>query len=488
MQDLGNPRRAPIGILVEPVPVLIVDDEGDFRTLLVEALESLGYGAEGAESAETAIERVKEKHFPVIFTDLNMPGGLSGLELLKAIQGLDTKAFTILMTGYATTESAIQALKRGAYDFIQKPFKLAELEASLERALAHYRTLRENEAYQTRLEDMVEERTREILQLKDNIENLFEGFVQASIVAIEARDPSTSGHSTRVATMTVGLAEAVNRTPNGDYGSIRFSDQQIREVRYASLLHDFGKVGVREQVLVKARKLEPERLERILQRLYQRDLELAMAMLERAWQDGRNYDAVHLESLLGNRKHETQELVDLILRCNEPAVLPQEIRDGMDVLEELEFRHWSGGAKAILEKSDIEALRIPKGSLSKEERDEINSHVTHTFRFLSQIPWTRELAQVPQIAYAHHERLNGRGYPRGLGDPEIPVQSKLMAVADVFDALAAKDRPYKKAVSVERSLQILQDEAEVGLLDSDAFKIFVDAKVYELTNLSEIRA
>ncbi len=466
---------------MEPVPVLIVDDEGDFRTLLVEALESLGYGAEGAESAEQAIERVKEKHFPVIFTDLNMPGGLSGLELLKAIQGMDTKAFTILMTGYATTESAIQALKRGAYDFIQKPFKLAELEASLERALAHYRTLRENEAYQNRLEEMVEARTREILQLKDNIEKLFEGFVQASIVAIEARDPSTSGHSTRVATMTVGLAEAVNRTPNGTYGGIHFSEQQIREVRYASLLHDFGKVGVREQVLVKARKLEPERLERILQRLYQRDLELAMAMLERAWQDGAAFDPSRLQGLLGSRKRETQDLVDLIVRCNEPAVLPQEIRDSMDVLEGLEFRHWSGSTQAILDTGDIEALRIPKGSLSKEERDEINSHVSHTFRFLSQIPWTRELAQVPQIAYAHHERLNGRGYPRGLGDPEIPPQSKLMAVADVFDALAAKDRPYKKAVSVERSLQILQDEADVGLLDAEALGIFIEAKVYELT-------
>lgn len=473
---------------MEPVPVLIVDDEGDFRTLLVEALESLGYGAEGAESAEIAIERVKVKHFPVIFTDLNMPGGLSGLELLKAIQGLDTKAFTILMTGYATTESAIQALKRGAYDFIQKPFKLAELEASLERALAHYRILRENEAYQNRLEEMVDERTREILQLKDNIEKLFEGFVQASIVAIEARDPSTSGHSTRVATLTVGLAEAVNRTPNGTYGTIRFSEQQIREVRYASLLHDFGKVGVREQVLIKARKLEPERLERILQRLYQRDLEVAMAMLERAWRDGAVFDQAHVKSLLGSRRRESQELVDLILRCNEPAVLPQEIRDGMEVLGGLEFHHWSGDRKSILEGADIDALRIPKGSLSKEERDEINSHVSHTFRFLSQIPWTQELAQIPQIAYAHHERLNGRGYPRGLGTQDIPVQSKLMAVADVFDALAAKDRPYKKAVSVERSLQILQDEAEVGLLDSDAFKIFVEAKVYELTNLSEIRA
>jgi response regulator RpfG family c-di-GMP phosphodiesterase len=285
--------------------------------------------------------------------------------------------------------------------------------------------------------------------------------------------------------MTVGLAEAVNRTPNGRYGSIHFTDQQIREVRYASLLHDFGKVGVREQVLVKARKLEPERLERILQRLYQRDLELAMAMLEKAWRDGDSFDPTRLQTLFTGRKRETQELVDLILRCNEPAVLPQEIRDGMDMLESLEFRHWNGAPQSILDRSDIEALRIPKGSLSKEEREEINSHVTHTFRFLSQIPWTQELAQVPQIAYAHHERLNGRGYPRGLGSPDIPVQSKLMAVADVFDALAAKDRPYKKAVSVERSIQILQDEADVGLLDGEALRIFVEAKVFELTTLSQ---
>ena len=467
---------------METTPILIVDDEDDFRTLLVEALESMGYAAEGVASAEAAMARIKTHHFPVIFTDLNMPGGLSGLELLKAIQDLDPRAFTILMTGYATTESAIQALKRGAYDFIQKPFKLAEMEASLGRAMAHYRTLRENEAYQNRLEEMVEARTREILALKDNIENLFEGFVQASIVAIESRDPSTSGHSTRVATMTVGLAEAVNRTPNGSYGAVHFTDLQIREIRYASLLHDFGKVGVREQVLVKARKLEPERLERVLQRLYQRDLELALGLLERAWQDGASFDPERLKGILGGRRGDTQDLVDLILRCNEPHVLPQEIRDSMDVLEGLEFRHWSGASLPVLEAPDIQALRIPKGSLSNEERDEINSHVSHTFRFLSQIPWTDELARVPEIAYAHHERLNGRGYPRQLMEPEIPVQSRLMAVTDVFDALAAKDRPYKKAVSVDRSLQILEDEAKTGLLDAEAYQIFLDAKVYELTS------
>ncbi len=466
---------------MEPYRVLIVDDEQDFRSLLLEALESMGYTVEGAESAERALELVRQKHFAVIFTDLNMPGGQSGLDLLKAIQEYDPKAFTILMTGYATTEAAVQALKRGAYDFIQKPFKLVELEASLVRALGHYRTLRENEAYQSRLEEMVMERTQEILGLKEDIEKLFEGFVKASVTAIEARDPSTSGHSSRVADLTVGLAEVVNRTPAGPYGDLRFSDQQIKEIRYASLLHDFGKVGVREQVLVKAKKLEPERLERILQRLYQRDLELAVSMMEQAWDEGAAQETASFQRLLQERHQQSKHLVELILRCNEPQVLPREIADRMDELELLDFAHFGGERGRILETEDVAALRIPKGSLSAEERDEINSHVTHTFRFLSQIPWTTGLADLPAIAYAHHERLNGKGYPQGLTSNQIPVQSKLMAVSDVYDALVAADRPYKAAVTVAKSLQILEDETKAGLLDAEVFRLFLDARVFELT-------
>ncbi|MCE1227899.1 MAG: response regulator [Firmicutes bacterium] len=461
--------------------VLIVDDESEFRALLMEALDAMGYGVEGAESAEKALERVRERHYAVIFTDLNMPGGQSGLDLLKAIRSLDPKAFTILMTGYATTESAVQALKRGAYDFIQKPFKLAELEASLSRAMDHYQTLRENEAYQSKLEEMVEARTQEILSLKNEIEKLFEGFVQASVTAIESRDPSTSGHSSRVADLTVALAETVNHTPSGPYGALHFTDQQIKEIRYASLLHDFGKVSVREQVLVKAKKLAPERLERILQRLYQRDMEIVLTQMEKAWDEGRERDAGRFRRLLSERRHDSQRLVDLILRCNEPQVLPQEIADRMDELEALEFAHFAGRVEPVLEPDDLAVLRIPKGSLSVEERNEINSHVTHTFRFLSRIPWTAGLADLPAIAYAHHERLNGKGYPRGITSEQIPPQSKLMAVADVYDALVAADRPYKAAVSVERSLQILEDETRAGLLDPDVFRLFIDARIYELT-------
>ena len=470
--------------------ILIVDDEPEFRTLLVEALASMGYSPEGADTSEAAIEMAKAQHYAIIFTDLNMPGGLSGLDLINTVQEIDPRTFCILMTGYATTESAIQALKRGAYDFIQKPFKLAELDASLVRALNHYKSLRENEAYQAHLEEMVEERTREIREgakeiqkLKDEIEKLFEGFVDASVKAIEARDPSTRGHSVRVALLTVGLAEAVNRTDGGAYGSTRFTEAQLKELRYASLLHDFGKVGVRESVLTKAHKLTDERLERILQRLYQRDLESVNARMAEAWRLGEPYRPEQLQLWMEARRAERERIVDLVCRCNEPRVLPQEVMEAMDDLEELGFQHWRGMPSRILESSDISALRIPKGSLSEDERKEINSHVQNTFDFLSKIPWTESLREVPAIAYAHHERLNGMGYPKGkaLAASDIPVQSKLMAICDVHDALVAADRPYKAAVSIPRSLDILQAEVDAGLLDGAAFVIFQEARIHDLT-------
>ncbi|MDR3684228.1 MAG: response regulator [Geothrix sp.] len=467
--------------LIPPIPILIVDDEADLRDLLVEALQDQGYAAEGAEGGAQALARVRQRHFPVVFTDLNMPGGLSGLELLRAIREDDPRTMGILMTGYATTESAIQALKRGAYDFIQKPFKLAEIEASLERALDYYRVRRENEEYQQNLEQMVATRTQEITGLKNDIERLFEGFVNASVTAIESRDPSTSGHSSRVADLTVGLAEAVNGTPNGPYGGLYFNPIQIREIRYASLLHDFGKVGVREQVLVKAKKIEGERLESIYQRLHQRTLEALRDRLLEAWSKGQSFDHAALGNLLAQEEEETRRLMELVRRSNEPTVLPQEVALELNLLRDLTYQHWSGEPRTLIEPGDLDLLKIPKGSLSAREREEIQSHVTHTYRFLRQIPWTSELAGVPDIAWAHHERLNGKGYPRQLTEPDIPVQSKLMAVTDVYDALTAADRPYKAAVSLERSLEILEQEARVNLLDGEVLRIFLEARIYERT-------
>ena len=318
-------------------------------------------------------------------------------------------------------------------------------------------------------------------QLREEIEQLFEGFVAASVTAIEARDPVTSGHSGRVADLTVGLAEAVNATPNGTYGDLVFTDRQLREVRYASLLHDFGKVGVREQVLVKAKKLDPSRLEMILQRLRQRELEEALDLLSQAWRSGERFDGARWDQVVRDRQSVTEQLMLLVRQSNEPTVLAQEVADGLGLLQDLTYTHWTGERRELVEPESMASLRIRKGSLSEAERLEIESHVTHTFRFLERIPWTRDLSGIPEIAYAHHERLTGHGYPRRLGAPEIPVQSRAMAIADVFDALTAQDRPYKGAVPLERSLAILQEEARDGALDHPLLDLFIEAKVFERT-------
>jgi hypothetical protein len=203
--------------------------------------------------------------------------------------------------------------------------------------------------------------------------------------------------------------------------------------------------------------------------------------MREAWKRGEPFEEAWFDIALAAHRTESARIADLIQRCNEPKLLTQEVVEALDELEELSFAHWSGDRARILEPPDVAALRIPKGSLSQAERDEINSHVTHTFRFLSQIPWTGHLSSLPEIAYAHHERLNGMGYPRGLKAAQIPPQSKLMAICDVFDALVAADRPYKVAVTVPRSLQILEDEAKAGLLDGDALGIFLEARIFEVT-------
>lgn len=317
--------------------------------------------------------------------------------------------------------------------------------------------------------------------LRQEIEHLFESFVNASVLAIEQRDPVTSGHSGRVAELTVGLAEAVNATHDGPFGSVTFNDRQLRELRYASLLHDFGKVGVREQVLVKSKKLDSLKLEIILQRIRQRQEELALAKLKKDYEDGVVFDPDAWQGFMEERQAETRHLLDVILRSNEPTLLSQDIADELSHLTELRYTHWNGQEDSIVDAADLDCLKIKRGSLSDEERMEIESHVTLTFNFLKQIPWTRDLAGVPDIAFAHHERVNGTGYPRKLPLQELPIQSRAMAVADVFDALTAQDRPYKAAVPLERSLKILEEDAKAGNLDADLLKVFIEAKVFERT-------
>ena len=321
-------------------------------------------------------------------------------------------------------------------------------------------------------------------RLIQDIRNLFDSFVSASVSAIESRDPTTSGHSARVALLTVGLAEHVDMLESGPFREVRFTRDQLQEIRYASLLHDFGKVGVREKVLIKGKKLYVGEMLVIRQRFayIQRSLQAEHYKAELdAVRDGRATPDLlaRLERDHAQRLAEIDAMLEMIAAANEPSILEEESFRALMDLTSRSYADADGGRQPYLTPNEAQALAIRRGSLSEKERREIESHVTHTYSFLSKIPWTGEFRRVPEIAYAHHEKLDGTGYPRKLAAEQIPLQSRMMTIADIFDALVAWDRPYKKSVPVARALDILREEAGAGKLDARILDLFVDAKVYE---------
>lgn len=322
--------------------------------------------------------------------------------------------------------------------------------------------------------------------LYENIEKLLEGFVTASVSAIESRDPATSGHSLRVAALTVGLAEAVTAIKSGPFKTVFFSAEELREMRYAGLLHDMGKVGVSEKVLLKEKKLYDHEMNSIKERFERAKLttrleylEQRLAVLEKSPKKTVTKKQLkELEDQTNERIAELDRYLELVSAANEPHVLATEISSGLKKIADVKFRDLDGKKYVLINPDELAELSIPRGTLSNEERSEIESHVTHSFKFLSQIPWTKDLKAIPQIAISHHEKLDGTGYPKKLPAKEIAIQARMMAIADIFDALTASDRPYKKAMPVEKALKILAMEAESGKLDQDLLDVFISKKVY----------
>jgi len=321
--------------------------------------------------------------------------------------------------------------------------------------------------------------------LYDEIRGLFEGFVKASVDAIEARDPTTSGHSRRVADLTVGLAMAVERAASGPYRDVRWSREDLREIEYASLLHDFGKIGVREHVLVKGKKLFPEELSLIRQRfdfvIRTVEADILSRKLTAMARGASAAELLELDREQLARRAELEEAFKTVEHANEPSVLMAGDFQRIEELGRQSFTRLDGSMATLLESPEVHSLSVMRGSLTPEEFDEIRSHVSHTYRFLSQIPWGKAFSRVAQIAGCHHERLNGTGYPNRLRAEEIPLQSKLMSISDIFDALTAADRPYKRAVPIPKALDILALEVRDEHIDGDLLRIFSEARVWEQT-------
>jgi len=325
-------------------------------------------------------------------------------------------------------------------------------------------------------------------RLLNEIEELFEGFVKASVKAIESRDPTTSGHSQRVANFTVGLAKKVDNIDHGRFKNLTFTHEQITEIRYASLLHDFGKVGVRENVLVKAEKLYPHQMRQIAARFafirndYQLKFHQEVSRIYKDCPPEEQKDKIALlQQQLNQDIAKINEAFNVIKEANRPTVLAESPARVLDQIEQWVHVHSTGYKQTFLTKKELDMLKIPRGSLNEKERLEIESHVQHTYEFLKQIPWTGAMKNIPDIARWHHEKLDGSGYPDQLSPDNIPIQSRMMTVSDIYDALTARDRPYKRAVPRNTALDILNFEVKDGKLDPLLVDIFITSKIYDIT-------
>jgi HD-GYP domain-containing protein (c-di-GMP phosphodiesterase class II) len=305
-------------------------------------------------------------------------------------------------------------------------------------------------------------------QLHGRIERTLESVVKVAVTAIDQRDPTTAGHSLRVAKLSTALAEAVERSGDGPYHDTRFTSQQIRELRFAALLHDFGKLVVSEDILVKAKKLPPVLWERVDARF---DLIHRTIELEHARKGGSDKDLVATFQDL-------EEMRAIVRRANEPAILAEPPDSALQDIARRTFVKPDGRVARYLTEEELHYLRIPHGTLDDRDRTAIEYHVEATYQFLNGIPWTDDLKNIPAYAYGHHEKLDGTGYPRRLRGDEIPVQTRIITLSDIFDALTESDRPYKPAVTATRALDILQSEAEAGRLDPVLLGIMTESKVY----------
>lgn len=321
--------------------------------------------------------------------------------------------------------------------------------------------------------------------LYSEIGQLFEGFVRASVTTIEQRDPTTFGHSFRVAEGTIALAKRVERLERGPWAGTHFTAEDMRELRYAALLHDVGKVSVPEKVLTKPRKLYDDQLRQIEDRFRLAAVSHRAAQFE-AWLHAALADPEpirqqlpQLMEELGEQMYELDCMLCLIHAANQPNMIMAGDYSSLDAIHRGRFLDIRGLSQPLLTEQEVQALSIGYGTLTPEERKEIETHVTHSYNFLRMIPWTRDLARVPDLAYGHHEKLDGSGYPRGLAGDDISLGVRMMTIADIFDALTAHDRPYKKSMSLNEALYLLEKQAQDGEIDASLVHLWIEARVWE---------
>jgi HD-GYP domain-containing protein (c-di-GMP phosphodiesterase class II) len=301
-------------------------------------------------------------------------------------------------------------------------------------------------------------------QLAENIRELFEGFLRSSIAAIDERDRTTSGHSKRVMGYAMAFAETAGSDPGSPFAEIASTPERKRQLQFAALLHDIGKIGVPERILTKEGRLQPDEFSLLMARFDHIRFALTYAPGRISWKSAKE--------VADDRR--------FCERINTAARLQAEDLQRLSQLRDKEYLAFDGRKVRFLSDHEWESLSVRTGNLTDDEREVIHSHALSTYRILSKIPWTRQFEMIPVIAATHHERIDGSGYPHGLRGEEMSCESKILAVIDVYDALVAQDRPYKPKLPPEKALEIINREVAAGHLDADVVRFFVEKGIYKL--------
>ncbi|MDD5673330.1 MAG: GAF domain-containing protein [Chitinivibrionales bacterium] len=304
------------------------------------------------------------------------------------------------------------------------------------------------------------------MQLHEDIQQIFEGFLSSSSAAIDERDHVTAGHSKRVMGYALTFVNTIKNDPAGPFAGEDFSNDRVRQFKFAALLHDMGKIGVPEALLTKESRITAGEMEALQARLEYIGLLKNMPAYagKIPWESAA---AIQADGLF-------------LQKINASGFLSDDDFKTLGLLRDKFYFTAAGEKRPLLSDAQWEALSVRKGNLTDAERDKINSHAASTRRILSKIPWTATLKDIPQIAAHHHEKIDGSGYPDGLTGNQICLESKILAVVDIYEALVAQDRPYKRAKTPEQALGILKAEVAANHLDKTVVDYFIDKGIYKI--------
>jgi HD-GYP domain-containing protein (c-di-GMP phosphodiesterase class II) len=321
-------------------------------------------------------------------------------------------------------------------------------------------------------------------QLIEDLRNLFDSFIQGIATAIDEKSPYTGGHIRRVTELTMKIANEINSTLEGSFANKKFTNDELEELRIATWLHDVGKITTPEFIIDKATKLETifdrgklieTRFELIKQSVETNYLKEKIKLIESKKENKEELNRIYEKFCQDIENIEAEK--EFITQCNIPGEFREE--EEFDLLQKIGHKSYllNGTEEKYLSDDELYNLSIRKGSLTKEEREKIKDHVLMSIKILEKLPFPKKLSRVSEFAGGHHELLDGSGYPKGLTAEQLPLQARIMALADIFESLTAKDRPYKKPLKLSETIKILTQMRKENKIDPDLFELFINSNI-----------